>query len=91
MLVLSRQRDESIMIGDNIVVTIVDIRGDKVRLGINAPSEIPVHRQEVYEAIQRGNLRASQLDPKDAQTLGRAPAVRGRATNPGQPRAGRQE
>ena len=50
MLVLSRQRDESIMIGDNIVVTIVDIRGDKVRLGINAPTEIPVHRQEVYEA-----------------------------------------
>ena len=43
MLVLSRQRDESIMIGDNIVVTIVDIRGDKVRLGINAPAEIPVH------------------------------------------------
>ena len=58
MLVLSRQRDESIMIGDNIVVTIVDIRGDKVRLGINAPTEIPVHRQEVYEAIQRENLPA---------------------------------
>ena len=65
MLVLSRQRDESIMIGDNIVVTIVDIRGDKVRLGINAPSEIPVHRQEVYEAIQRENLRASRLEPGD--------------------------
>ena len=47
MLVLSRQRDESIMIGDNIVITIVDIRGDKVRLGINAPSEVPVHRQEI--------------------------------------------
>ena len=56
MLVLSRQRDESIMIGDNIVITIVDIRGDKVRLGINAPAEIPVHRQEVYDAIQRENL-----------------------------------
>ena len=53
MLVLSRQRDESIIIGDNIVVTIVDIRGDKVRLGIQAPKEIPVHRQEVYEAIHR--------------------------------------
>jgi carbon storage regulator len=71
MLVLSRQRDESIMIGDNIVVTIVDIRGDKVRLGINAPAEIPVHRQEVYEAIQRENLRASRLDPKDTRALGR--------------------
>ena len=53
MLVLSRQRDESIMIGDNVVITIVDIRGDKVRLGIEAPQEVPVHRQEVYEAIKR--------------------------------------
>ena len=58
MLVLSRQRDESIIIGDNIVITIVDIRGDKVRLGIEAPTEIPVHRQEVYEAIQRENAKA---------------------------------
>ncbi len=69
MLVLSRQRDESIIIGDNVVVTIVDIRGDKVRLGIDAPSEIPVHRREVYEAIQRENLRANQLEPKDTQTV----------------------
>ena len=69
MLVLSRQRDESIMIGDNIVITIVDIRGDKVRLGINAPVEIPVHRQEVYEAIQRENLQAARLEPKDTQGL----------------------
>lgn len=53
MLVLSRQRDESIIIGDDIVITVVDIRGDKVRLGIAAPTEIPVHRQEVYEAIRR--------------------------------------
>ncbi len=53
MLVLSRQRDESIIIGDNIVLTVVDIRGDKVRLGIDAPRSVPVHRQEVYEAIQR--------------------------------------
>ena len=51
MLVLSRHRDESIMIGDNIVITIVDIRGDKVRLGIQAPTNVPVHREEVYEAI----------------------------------------
>jgi len=71
MLVLSRQRDESIMIGDNIVVTIVDIRGDKVRLGINAPAEIPVHRQEVYEAIQRENLRAAQLQPGDTRDIGK--------------------
>ena len=72
MLVLSRHRDQSIIIGDNIVVTVVDIRGDKVRLGIDAPSEIPVHRREVYEAIRRENLRASQLDPKDTGDLGRA-------------------
>lgn len=62
MLVLSRQRDESIIIGDNIVITVVDIRGDKVRLGINAPTEIPVHRQEVYEAIQRENQRSTGMD-----------------------------
>ena len=53
MLVLSRQRDESIIIGDNIIITITDIRGDKVRLGIQAPPEVPVHRQEVYDAIKR--------------------------------------
>jgi carbon storage regulator len=71
MLVLSRQRDESIIIGDNIVITIVDIRGDKVRLGINAPTEIPVHRQEVYDAIQRENQRAGRLEPKDVRNVGR--------------------
>jgi carbon storage regulator len=76
MLVLSRQRDESIMIGDNIVVTIVDIRGDKVRVGINAPTEIPVHRQEIYEAIQRENLRASRVDPKDTRALRNPTPVR---------------
>ena len=55
MLILTRRISESIIIGDNIVITVVDIRGDKVRLGIEAPKEIPVHRQEVYEAIQREN------------------------------------
>ncbi|MCD6365730.1 MAG: carbon storage regulator CsrA [Planctomycetes bacterium] len=53
MLVLSRQRDETIIIGDDIEITIVDIRGEKVRLGISAPSHISVHRKEVYEAIKR--------------------------------------
>ena len=52
-MVLSRQRDETIMIGDNIELTVVDIRGDKVRIGINAPSHIAVHRKEIYDAIQR--------------------------------------
>jgi len=84
MLVLSRQRDESIMIGDTIVITIVDIRGDKVRLGISAPAEIPVHRQEVYEAIQRENLRAAQLQPGDTRDLGKL-AGRGNAGKPERP------
>ena len=72
MLVLSRHRDESIMIGDDIVITIVDIRGDKVRLGIDAPTDIPVHRQEVYDAIQRENRKAAQTDPKETRRLGGA-------------------
>lgn len=55
MLVLSRYKDQSIYIGDDIVVTIVDVRGDRIRLGIEAPSTVPVHRQEIYEAIRREN------------------------------------
>ena len=70
MLVLSRQRDQSIIIGDNVVITVVDVRGDKVKLGIDAPKEIPVHRQEVYEAIQRENRQAALLKPDDARLLG---------------------
>ena len=65
MLVLSRQRDETIMIGDDIEITIVDIRGDKVRVGINAPKEISVHRKEVYDAIQEENRRAAMIKPED--------------------------
>jgi len=53
MLVLSRQRDESIIIGDDIEITVIDIRGEKVRLGINAPNHVPVHRKEVYDAIMK--------------------------------------
>ena len=69
MLVLSRQRDETIMIGDDVEVTIVDIRGDKVRLGITAPREISVHRKEVYEAIKRENRAAAQVKPEDVPEL----------------------
>ncbi len=65
MLVLSRQRDETIMIGDDIEITIVDIRGDKVRLGINAPRTVQVHRKEVYQAIQRENAEAAMVRVED--------------------------
>ena len=69
MLVLSRQRDETIMIGDDIEITVVDIRGDKVRLGIAAPSRIAVHRKEVYEAIKRENEQAAGIDTGDLRAL----------------------
>ena len=55
MLVLSRKKNESIIINDHITVTVVEIRGDKVRLGIDAPKDVTVHRREVYEAIQNQN------------------------------------
>lgn len=65
MLVLSRQRDETIMIGDQIEITIVDIRGDKVRLGIAAPRDVQVHRKEVHEAIRQENAQATQVQVDD--------------------------
>ena len=55
MLVLSRKKNEIIMVGDDIKIMIIDIRGDKVRVGIEAPKEVPVHREEVYQEIQREN------------------------------------
>jgi len=60
MLVLSRQCDETIIIGDNIRVTIVEVRGDKVRIGIDAPRDVSVHRQEIYDAIRRESGAALQ-------------------------------
>ena len=72
MLVLSRTRDETIMIGDNIQITVVDIRGDKVRLGINAPTHIAVHRKEVYDAIQRENEAASRMQPGEIKEVTRS-------------------
>jgi len=69
MLVLSRQRDETIMIGDEIEITVVDIRGDKVRLGINAPRSVQVHRKEVYDAIKRENADASQVQVEDLSAV----------------------
>jgi carbon storage regulator len=73
MLVLSRHKDETIIIGDDIELTVVDIRGDKVRLGIKAPSSVPVHRKEVYDAIRKENEGASNFESKD---LGEIPPPR---------------
>ena len=102
MLVLSRQKDQTIMIGDLIQITIVDIRGDKVRLGITAPLAIPVHRKEVYEAIQSENRAASAVRLDDVSALERlihlssgteavAAAESGPARAPGVPPARRAQ
>ena len=69
MLVLSRLRDETIMIGDDIQITIVDIRGDKVRLGISAPTRIAVHRKEVYDSIRAENARAAAVAGSDPDVV----------------------
>jgi carbon storage regulator len=65
MLVLSRKKNESIVINDDIKIVVVEIRGDKVRLGVDAPKEVPVHRQEVYDAIHR-NAEADESSPVDS-------------------------
>lgn len=65
MLVLSRKRNESIVINDEIVITVVEVRGDKVRLGIEAPREVPIHRSEVHAAIQnRQDPNSEETSPK---------------------------
>ncbi len=72
MLVLSRKKNESIVIDNTITVTVVEIRGDKVRLGIVAPKEVPVHREEVYEAIRNKAEHATEgADSKPADSHGR--------------------
>jgi cytosine/creatinine deaminase len=73
MLVLSRQRDQAIMIGDEIEVSVVDIRGDKVRLGINAPRSVTVHRKEIYNSIREENESAGQIKPEDVSSLVTSP------------------
>jgi carbon storage regulator len=72
MLVLSRQRDEVIMIGDDIEITVVDIRGDRVRLGMNVPRRTGVYRKEVYLAIQADRRRAEEVPARESQTVSTA-------------------
>ena len=80
MLVLSRKKDESIVINNDITIVVVEIRGDKVRLGVEAPKEVPVHRQEVFDAIARGESAAESVDAEagtvrtaDDSTAGKPP------------------
>jgi carbon storage regulator len=69
MLVLSRKKNESIVINDDITIVVVEIRGDKVRLGVEAPKEVPVHRREVFDAIRRNESAAgSKAIEKEAGT-----------------------
>jgi carbon storage regulator len=75
MLVLSRKKNESIVINNDITIVVVEIRGDKVRLGVDAPKEVPVHRREVYDAIRR-NSHADEASP-----AGEAQAAEGRSVN----------
>lgn len=65
MLVLSRKKNESIVINNDITIVVVEIRGDKVRLGVEAPKEVPVHRREVFEAIQRNSAAAGESAKPD--------------------------
>ncbi len=70
MLVLSRRHNETIMIGDNIEITVLDVRGGKVRLGIDAPTDVPVYRKELYDAIKREKTISAQTQsPHDQSEL----------------------
>ncbi|OGF98353.1 MAG: carbon storage regulator [Candidatus Glassbacteria bacterium GWA2_58_10] len=69
MLILTRKQGESVAIGDDIQVTVVEIQGKQVKLGVKAPREVAVHRQEIYEKIQQENIRASQVQDLDLSEL----------------------
>lgn len=79
MLVLSRKKDESIVINNDITIVVVEIRGDKVRLGVEAPKEVPVHRREVFEAIVRGD---DVLPDSDAPPAGQSEGAESLAEPP---------
>ena len=82
MLVLSRKKDECIVINNDITIVVVEIRGDKVRLGVEAPKEVPVHRREVYEAIARGDDAIEARGEERPQESGIPPAAPENAGGP---------
>ena len=69
MLVLTRKKGQSIMLGDDIEIVVVDIQGDQVRIGVNAPKNISIHRKEIYLEIQAENKRAAEVDPSSLKDL----------------------
>ena len=69
MLVLARKPNESIIIGDTIAVTVLGVEGDQVKLGITAPKEIPIHRQEIYEQLRKANIEAARSSPADLSSI----------------------
>ncbi len=76
MLVLSRKKNESIVINDDITIVVVEIRGDKVRLGVEAPKEVPVHRREVFDAIRRGEGAAAKAKDVGAEDAAAADSAK---------------
>lgn len=72
MLVLSRKKDEVIMVGDDIEITLVDIRGDQVKIGVSAPRSVSIHRKEIYDAIQQENMAAAQATKASVASLAQA-------------------
>ena len=85
MLVLSRRPQESFRIGHDVVITVLEVSGDKVRIGIDAPAHVQVHRQEVYLEVQRANLEAAAASPSAAADL--AAAIRGQSAPAAEPAA----
>jgi len=69
MLVLSRKKDEVIVVGDDIEITLVDIRGDQVKIGVSAPRSVSIHRKEIYDAIQQENKAAAQASKQSVASL----------------------